>query len=173
MSRKSKVYFVKVGENQNLIRVSDFYKKNCSEQKYLIVKDDVLTYLINKKREEKKREQRDYRNLVPFGLDETYLGELCGIYVKSAEDSFMDMEASRMLRNAMREVNPAFGRRFYLYYAVGMTMDKIGELDGVSHSAVSRSIKKTSDQLKELLSYFYDDECDDCNLCTNSELNDN
>ncbi|MCH5200572.1 MAG: hypothetical protein J1F60_06385 [Oscillospiraceae bacterium] len=87
MSRKNKVYFVKVGENQNLIRISDFYKKNCSEQKYSIVNDNVLTYLINKKREEKKKELRDYRNLAPFGLDETYLAELCGVYVESAEDS--------------------------------------------------------------------------------------
>lgn len=63
--------------------------------------------------------------------DEVYLSELCGIYSKSSEKCFFDKQISQKLCQALNEINPTFRRRFYLYNVVGMTMEKIGVLEGV------------------------------------------
>lgn len=156
MFKNNNVNSAKCEENKNVIRISDYYPQSCSEQEYITVSDEVLAYLSNKKREEQKKRQRDYRHLALFGLDEVYLAELCGIFCKSSEECFFDKQISQKLSQALNEINPTFRRRFYLYHVVGITMEKIGELEGVSHSAISKSIGKTAKQLKEILMHKLD-----------------
>lgn len=151
MFKNNNVDPAKREDNKNVIRISDYYIRNCSEQECVTVSDEVLEYLISARREERAQRQRDYRHLAPFGLDEVYLAELCGIFDKSAEECFFDDQISQKLRQALNEIDPIFRRRFYFYHVVGMTMEEIGKLEGVSHSAISKSLGKIAEQLRELL----------------------
>lgn len=136
---------------KNYIRISDFYTENCLGQEYVEVSDEVLTYLTDKKREENKIKMRDYRNLAAFGLEEDKAADLCGIYEQSAEEKYYSNLKTTELYEAMDKLKPVFRKRFYLYYAVGLTMKQIAELEGVDHSTVQKSLKSTALKLRELL----------------------
>ena len=151
MFKNNNVDPAKREDNKNVIRISDYYIRNCSEQECVTVSDEVLEYLISARREERAQRQRDYRHLAPFGLDEVYLAELCGISDKSAEECFFDDQISQKLHQALNEIDLIFRRRFYFYHVVGMTMEEIGKPEGVSHSAISKSLGKSAEQLRKLL----------------------
>ena len=144
---------------KNYIRISDFYTENCLEQEYVEVSDEVLTYLTDKKREENKIKMRDYRNLAAFGFEEDKVADLCGIYEQSAEEQYYSNLKITELYEAMKKLKPVFCKRFYLYYAVGLTMKQIAELEGVDHSTIQKSLKSTALKLRELL-------CNDDNYTT-------
>ena len=135
----------------NVINLSDYYKDVCGGQKTVEVSDEVLECLKACKREENKLAMRDYRHLAPFGLDEVQTGEIFGAFEESAEDTYFTNVQSDELYAAMRTLKPEVARRFYLHHAVGMTMRAIAEQEGVSPTAVSKSIKRAAEKLRELL----------------------
>lgn len=151
LKKDNKEYSVKSDNGNNLIKITDFYAHNCTEQEYVEVNDEVLEFLVQKKREEKKLEMRDYRHLAPFGFDEIETAEMHSIYEKSAEDSYFAELQSMELYEAMGKLKLVFRRRFYLYHVDGLTMEEIAKMEGVSRIAISKSLKKTAEELRRLL----------------------
>ena len=139
------------GADKNRIKISDFYTGDCLEQEYVEVSDVVLTYLTDKKREENKIEMRDYRYLAAFGLEEEKVAKICVKYEQSTEEKYYENLRTTELYEAMDKLKPVCRKRFYLYYAVGLTMKQIAELEGVDHSTVQKSLKSTALKLRELL----------------------
>lgn len=135
----------------NLIRLSDFYKDYCGTPEYVEVSDEVLTFLIESKREEQKIRMRDYRHLAACGFDEIEAAVCAGVYVDSAEDIFFEKYQKEEIYAIFRKLKPEVFRRFYLYYAVGLTIQQVAEAEGISHTAVSKSVKKAKAELKKLL----------------------
>lgn len=88
-----------------------------------------------------------YRHYKPFNLNDSI--EL--VDSLSVEDKFFEKSRNSKLYNVISQLSRLNQRRIYLYYAAGMTLEKIAELDRVSHFAVSKSISKSRKKLRELL----------------------
>ena len=140
-----------------IIRISDYYANNCSKQKYAEVSEEVIDYLIFKRREEKRLNERDYRTFTPFGFDEIETGEMCAVFSESAAEEYFSLELERTLKTAMQAISPSFRRRFYLYYVAGLTLEQVAKIEKVSHTAVLKSLKSSTKVLKEVL-------CNDTNF---------
>ena len=72
MFKNNNVDPAKREDNKNVIRISDYYIRNCSEQECVTVSDEVLEYLISARREERAQRQRDYRHLAFSWRSEAY-----------------------------------------------------------------------------------------------------
>lgn len=142
---------IKTAGSSTLIKLTDYYESNCSAEEYAEVSVEVLEFLQESRREDKKYEMRDYRHRTPFNYDEIKTSELGGAVTESAEDTLLRNYDAQDLYQAMDKLPPSARRRFYLYYAVGMTMERIAELEGVSHVAVVKSLRSSAKALQKTL----------------------
>lgn len=141
----------KTDKGTYIIRISDYYPNNCSEQKYAEVSEEVIDYLIFKKREEKNMKEKDYRTLTSFGFDEVETGEMCAVFSVSAAEDYFSLELTRALKMAMQAISPSFRKRFYLYYVVGLTLEQVAKTEKVSHTAVLKSLRSSTEILRDVL----------------------
>lgn len=153
MVKKDLMAFVaKVEDGKKFIRISDFYESNCTGEEFVAVSDEVLETLVTMKREEKRREEYDYRHLTAFGYDDTKASELLGITEVSPEQQFIKKAEIEDMKQAMKKLDKVSRRRFYEYYALGMKLWEIAEKDNVSETAVFYNIQNTLKKLRRWMS---------------------
>lgn len=153
MVKKDLMAFVaKVEDGKKFIRISDFYENNCTGEELVAVSDEVLETLVAMKREEKRKAEDDYRHLTAFGFDDTKASELLGITENSPEQNFFKRAQIEDMKLAMKKLNETSRRRFYRYYALGMTLKQIAERDDVSEAAVFYNIQSTVKKLRRWMS---------------------
>ncbi|HHX57784.1 MAG TPA: sigma-70 family RNA polymerase sigma factor [Clostridiales bacterium] len=116
------------------------------------VSEETVDYLIEMKRIDKKVETREYRALVSFGYDDVHTAECCGVSSPATDEVFFEKMENKELYLALEKLNPSMSRRFYLYSVYGFTLERIGEMEGVSHTAVFKSIRRTAKLLRKYLS---------------------
>lgn len=139
----------KTADGLNRLKLSSVYSKNCSEQKYVDVNDETLEELKSLARFQRQQDSKDYRNL------SIYAYESITDTAASVEDEYIAKIKSAELRNALMLLKPIIRRRFIRRYLLGMSCEKIGQLDGVSRTAVSLSIKNARILLKKHLGENY------------------
>lgn len=147
MKRKfyKKIRSEKTADGLNRLKLSSVYNNNCSEQNYVDVNDETLEGLKSLARCQRRQDSKDYRNLSIYAYDS--LTDMTA----SVEDEYVAKLESAQLRNALMLLKPIIRRRFIRRYLLGMSCEKIGQLDGVSRTAVSLSIKNARILLKKHL----------------------
>ena len=145
------VKYTELDNGNYRIRVRDFYPKNVSAEEYTEVNYDTLIYLAKCKRKKKAQEMRDYRGLTSFQFDEVKIAEMEGIFTESAEDTSMSNITAGVLRDALMTLDERSRKRFYLHYAVGLTFNQIGDMEGVSGPAVKQNVDVAKRKLEEYM----------------------
>ena len=77
--KEIKVIYSKTEDGKNLVELSSIYPHNCSEQKMVIVDDDVLEILLQPQREqerERSRRRRHANKFIYLGSDENFDAKL-------------------------------------------------------------------------------------------------
>ena len=139
-------------ENGNIrIKMSDFYPEYIGDD-YVEVPPAVYEQLCIERRTERKYKIRDFRYLEKYGFDEVALGERQSVFESSAEDVTMRNIKYSKLYKALNSIDPLYARRMYLYIGLGMKVKEVAELEGVSHAAILKSVKKGLEEIRPLLS---------------------
>lgn len=139
--KKIKLIFSKTEDGKYLVDLSSIYPRNCSEQKTVIVDDDVLAILIESQREQERERSRIRRHINKF----IYLGEdenfdaMLGL-VADAPDTAV--ESDLYLEYIKRFFDRKVYERGILYYLHKFSLKEIAEMDGVSEVAIFKSISK-------------------------------
>lgn len=151
MKRKfyKKIRSEKTADGLNRLSLLSVYSNNCSEQNYVDVNDETLEGLKSLARYQRRQDSKDYRNLSIYAYD------CLTDTTASVEDEYVAKLESARLRNALMLLKPIIRRRFIRRYLLGMSCEKIGQLDGVSRAAVSLSIKNARILLKKHLGEEY------------------
>ncbi|MCR5123254.1 MAG: hypothetical protein K6B74_12650, partial [Ruminococcus sp.] len=138
-------------ENGNIrIKMSDFYPDYLGDD-YAEVSPAVYEQLCIERRAERKNKIKDYRYLEKYGFDEIEIGERQSVFESSAEDStFREIKYSGLYK-ALNSIDPLYARRMYLYVGLGMKVKDVAELEGVSHAAILKSVKKGLEEIRPLL----------------------
>jgi DNA-directed RNA polymerase specialized sigma24 family protein len=134
----------------NLIRISDYYSDNCSEQEMVEVSDEILMALQRFKKDDENLRKSDERHLA-VGLrydNDEYMAATFGLYSESSAES---IELRIWLEQVLCDFSQIVARRAMLYFLEGLSARAIAELEGVHHSSVTKSIEKTKKRLLELL----------------------
>jgi len=134
-----KVEYFKSEENKNLVKLSTVYDNNCSEQNTVEVNDSILSELIKYANEDNnyarwQRSRVDYEE-----FDEVKIGEVYGIQEKSFEEGIME---NILLEELFHECGEKAIKRAKLAVTKGLSAREIAEMEGVSHSAINKSLKK-------------------------------
>lgn len=142
---------VKSGCDKVMIKLSDYYPEHTGDE-HIEVSSEVYEQLCIERRREKMYERRDYLHSCKYGFDENIVGEIGKIYDESAEDTFFRNKKCVKLHEALRSIDPVYARRLYLYLGLGMKAREIAEIEGVSHAAIFKSVKKGLETIRPLLS---------------------
>lgn len=142
---------VKKTSTGNLIRLSDIYKNPCGSDEYVEVSDEILMFLIECQKREYRDYSSNYRHIAPINFNEDELGAVYHAFEQGADECFFIKLQSDELYSALQQIKPEFAKRFYLYHAVGMTMEQIAGIEGVSRNAVSKSVRKAALLLRQLM----------------------
>ena len=134
-----KIEFVKIGENKNLVKLDSVYTNNCSQQDVVEVEDSVLSEMIKSQKEEYNYE-RWHRDRIDYAeFNEVTIGEVYGIHEESFEDYVLD---NMWLEELLGEFGEKSFNRAKLAITKGLSARAIAEMEGVSHSAVNKSLTK-------------------------------
>lgn len=137
-------------ENTNLhmIKITEFYKENCSEQETVEVSDEVLALLMEEKRKNGnyKKWEKTHRAVGVYLDSEDYIGAL-GFTSKSGID---EVETAIWLEQALRRCSDIVIRRAKLKYLQHMTTREIAKLESVNHTSVAESLRIAKRVLMEL-----------------------
>lgn len=142
----------KTESGKYVIKVSDFYKESCNNDEFVEVSEEVLDYLIEQRRLEKKCAMRDYRHLAAFELKEVEIGELCGIVSESVEETVMRNYEVKKLYKAIETLDNDSRKRFFLYYEYCHTLKEIAKTERVDRTTVGRRLERTLATLRKILS---------------------
>ncbi len=129
-------------QNTKVIRISDYYTVNCSEQKIVEVNEELLSYLNSDKTGEESNERGDRRKYVPFGFDEMAIAQLNEKFVQSAEEEYFrtkDEEQISSIKKIFSKLTPCQRDRMYNHVVLKMTFKEISEREGVSISSIQKS----------------------------------
>lgn len=139
IKKSRKIEFIKNGENKNLVTLATAYDNNCSQQNIIEVDDRVLSEMIKSKNEDNSYE-RWQRERIDFAeFNEVTIGEVYGIREESFEDSILE---NIWLEELLRECGEKSFNRAKLAITKGLSARAIAEIEGVSHSAVDKSLTK-------------------------------
>lgn len=125
-------------ENKNIIRLSDYYPNNCSEQEYVEVSDEILEAYKLFDETDKRLHNWDRNHRKKMVFDEIYLGEVLEINTESHENTVIGKIA---VENFAELCGETVFRRSIKYYLFKKTLNDIAEEEQVSISAVYKSIK--------------------------------
>ncbi|MCM1059852.1 MAG: hypothetical protein NC452_06125 [Eubacterium sp.] len=128
----------KCEENKNIIRLSDYYPNNCSEQEYVEVSDEILEAYKSFDETDKRLHNWDRNHRKKMSFDEIYLGEVLEINTESHENTVIGKIA---VENFAELCGETVFRRSIKYYLFKKTLNDIAEEEQVSISAVYKSIK--------------------------------
>lgn len=137
------------GAGNNLIRLSDYYPGNCSEQKTEIINDEVLAALKEFKRADENYRvwTRRHRAGTLYFDDEEYMGNL-GLYTGSHTAG---VETAVWLEQVLTHCGKPVIRRAKLYFIEGLTVRTIAEMESVHYTSVCASIEKAKAVLYRVL----------------------
>lgn len=147
--KEIKVVYSKTGDGKNLVELSSIYPHNCSEQKTVIVDDDVLKILLQPQREqerERSRRRRHANKFIYLGSDENFDAKL-GLIVDAPDAA---VESDMYLEYIKQFFDERVYRRGMLYFLQNYSQDEIAEIEGVSQMAISKSIAKFKETMVKL-----------------------
>lgn len=139
-------------QNTKVIRISDYYTVNCSEEKTVEVNEELLSYLDSDKTGEESSERGDRRKYVPFGFDEMAIAELNEKFVQSAEEEYFrtkDEEQISHIKKVFSKLTPCQRDRLYNHIVLKMTFKEISEREGVSISSIQKSYELGIQKLRK------------------------
>ena len=146
--KEIKLEYSKTEDGKNLLVLSSVYQHNCSDQKTVIVDDDVLEVFrqFNRDRErERSRKRRHGRNIY-LGENENFDAAL-GLMTNAPDEA---VEDELYLEYIKRFFDDRVYKRGIMYYLQGMTQSEIADIEGVSATAVHKSIVKFKRVMTEL-----------------------
>lgn len=125
--------------NLHIIKISEFYKGNCSDQETVEVSDEILSVLMDEKRKNRnyKKWERVHRAIGVYLDSEDYIGAL-GFTAKSGIE---EVETVIWLEQALRGCSDIVIRRAKLKYLQHMTTREIAKLESVNHTSVAESLR--------------------------------
>ncbi len=133
------------------IRVAEFYPDNCCDDKYCNVSMKVYEQLCREKVRERSQKRKDRRQIATYNFDEDKLGEMYGIFSKSAEDECYENGLFKKLNIAIQKINPVLFKRFFRHYVLGIRTSQIAREEGISHTGVIKSYERVREQLRKYL----------------------
>lgn len=139
--KEIKIVVTKTEDGMNRLELSGIYEKNCSSAETVIVSDEVLEVFENARRaqeRERSRERRHGIKKIHLGSDEDFDAKL-GLTTDAPDRAVEDKLYLEYLRRFFDEKTY---RRGMLYYLHKFSQDEIAEMEGVSQSAVNKSITK-------------------------------
>lgn len=148
MLKNNNTNSIKSEEKKNIIRLSDYYPNNCSEQEYVEVSNEVLEAYKVFGRENNKQTVSDYRHIAPIGFDENIFGEMFGAYEASIDENVINQLWFEQLLKPYGEI---ILKRAVLYFIDGLSTREIAEIDDVSHTAVVKSISLVKNIVKKAI----------------------
>ena len=146
--KEIKLEFSKTEDGRNLLVLSSVYQHNCSEQKTVIVDDDVLEVFQQTCRDqerERSRRRRHGSNLY-LGENENFDATL-GLITNAPDEAVVD---KLYLEYIKRFFDDKVYKRGIMYYLHGMTQAEIADIERVSATAVHKSIVKFKRVMTEL-----------------------
>ena len=146
--KEIKLEFSKTEDGKNLLVLSSVYRHNCSDQKTVIVDDDVLEVFrqSNRDRERERSRRRRHGSNIYLGENENFDAAL-GL-ITNAPDEVVEDEL--YLEYIKRFFDDKVYNRGIMYYLHGMTQSEIADIEGVSATAVHKSIVKFKRVMTEL-----------------------
>lgn len=91
------------------------------------------------------------RHIEHFDLCEEAINKRAVNKQKSIEENVEELLEHEKLKEAINKLSPIQKRRLKMYYFEDMTLDEIALVEKCSHQAVSKSIKKSIEELKKIL----------------------
>ncbi|MBQ7071295.1 MAG: sigma-70 family RNA polymerase sigma factor [Ruminococcus sp.] len=132
-----------------IIRIKDFYP--ASEDGYVEVSREVFNFMINEKRRMESLGRSQERHEYGWDIDYEKIGEMNGVHTESSEEVFMREELLKCIYEAMAQLKPELGRRYYLNKALGYSVSMIAKMEHVTQPAVTMSIAKAEKLLRQIL----------------------
>ena len=128
-------YYVSFTDGQNVPRETEV-----SRPVYL----EFLRFI----RIERNLRRWDERHIEQSDLTDETLHDRALYPQKSIEDTAFDSLRNEQLRLAVQSLPEIQRRRFVLYHEFGLTYEQIAEMEGCTHVAVLRAVKKAQDSIK-------------------------
>lgn len=146
--KEIKLEFSKTEDGKNLLMLSSVYQHNCSDQKTVIVDDDVLEVFQQTCRDQERERSRKRRHgsNIYIGENENFDATL-GLITNAPDEA---VESELYLKYIKRYFDDKVYNRGIMYYLQGMTQSEIAEVEGVSATAVHKSIVKFKKVMTEL-----------------------
>lgn len=143
-----KPVFSKTEDGKNLLVLSSVYQHNCSDQKTVIVDDDVLEVFrqSNRDRERDRSRKRRHGSNIYLGENENFDATL-GLITNAPDEA---VESELYLEYIIQFFDDKVYKRGIMYYLQGMTQSEIAVIEGVSATAVHKSIVKFKRVMTEL-----------------------
>ena len=135
-----------------IINLKDFYYWY-TEDKFIMVSDEVAEEMMAEKRYEKSNKQRTRRNKSFYSFDVQDGIEATAI-IHSTDDPAAVLEMKERFCNlccALNSLPDIQGRRIDAYFLLGMSRKEIATADGVSESSVNESIERGLRAMKKYL----------------------
>ena len=147
-NKEIKLEFSKTEDGRNLLVLSSVYQHNCSDQKTVIVDDEVLEVFQQTCRDQERERSRKRRHgsNIYLGENENFdatLGLITNAPDEVAEDKLY-------LEYIKRFFDDKVYNRGIMYYLQGMTQSEIADIEGVSATAIHKSIVKFKRVMTEL-----------------------
>lgn len=143
-----------------IINLRKYYYPLVKTDTFMEVPDEVADALLHLQREENNRERKIWYHKAYFSLDcdDGIENDAIGWEQPSPEDCMIQMENEAAhellllhLQEAIATLTPMQARRLHMRYMLGMKFREIAEVEGVSSSETSRSVKSA---IKKLQKYF-------------------
>ena len=146
--KEIKLEFSKTEDGKNLLVLSSVYQHNCSDQKTVVVDDDVLEVFrqSNRDRERERSRKRRHGSNIYIGENKNFDAAL-GLITDAPDEA---VESELYLEYIRRFFDDKVYKRGIMYYLQEMTQSEIAEVEGVSATAVHKSIVKFKRVMTEL-----------------------
>lgn len=152
--KEIKLEFSKTEDGRNLLVLSSVYRHNCSDQKTVIVDDDVLEVFQQTCRDQERERSRKRRHGCSLDLGESENFDAALGLVTNAPDETVESEL--YLEYIKRFFDDKVYNRGIMCYLHGMTQSEIADIERVSATAVHKSIEMFKSTVKKLA---YDNIC--------------
>ena len=134
-------------ESKKVIRVSDYYPNNCSEQDYVEVSQEILDAYAEFEEIDDKIGNWDHNHRVNVYFNEEYFGHTWDVCVESPEESVIGKDSVESLVFMCGEI--AY-RRSIKYFFYKKTLSEIAKEENVSVGAIYKSVKSFERMLLNL-----------------------
>lgn len=125
-------------ERNKIICISDYYPRNCSEQEYVEVRQEILDAYAEFDEIEEKIGNWDHNHKMNVFFNEQYFGQTWDVCVDSPEDSVIGKESVKSLVSLCGEI---VFRRSIKYYLYKKTLNEIAKEENVTVGAIYKSVK--------------------------------